>query len=228
MDRSLNQQTYERFRKDIMTFALKPGDPVSAAKLAERYEVSRTPAREALVKLETEGLVDIFPQSKSVISKIDVSRVKQEWFIRKTLELGMVDAFFDKVTQKDIEMMRKYSRRLVELAALPRTHESSYEYLCNDNAFHAVTYYVAQEYLASNVIATTVSHYNRVRLLIDLDSVNMDRTVSDHDELIALLEKRDRAGYRKVLEKHLGYIESDLDRMKDLFPQFFCDEGSSL
>lgn len=228
MDRSLNQQTYERFRKDIMTFALKPGDPVSAAKLAERYEVSRTPAREALVKLEAEGLVDIFPQSKSVISKIDVSRVKQEWFIRKTLELGMVDAFFDKVTQKDIEMMRKYSRKLVASAALPRTHESSYEYLCNDNAFHAVTYYVAQEYLASNVIATTVSHYNRVRLLIDLDSVNMDRTVSDHDELIALLEKRDRAGYRKVLEKHLGYIESDLDRMKDLFPQFFCDEGSSL
>ena len=49
VDRSLNQQTYERFRKDIMTFALKPGDPVSAAKLAERYEVSRTPAREALV-----------------------------------------------------------------------------------------------------------------------------------------------------------------------------------
>lgn len=228
MDRSLNQQTYERFRKDIMTFALKPGDPVSAAKLAERYEVSRTPAREALVKLEAEGLVDIFPQSKSVISRINVSRVKQEWFIRKTLELGMVDAFFDNVTEKDIEILHEYSRKLAAAAAMPRTHESSYEYLCNDNAFHEVTYNVAKEHLAANVITTTVSHYNRVRLLIDLDSVYSGRTVSDHDELIALVEKRDRAGYRKVLEKHLGYIESDLDRMKGLFPQFFCDEGSSL
>ena len=45
MDKSLNQQTYDRCRKDIMTFALKPGEPVSAAKLAERYNVSRTPAR---------------------------------------------------------------------------------------------------------------------------------------------------------------------------------------
>ena len=63
MDKTLNQETYDRLKKDIMTFALKPGDQVSAAKLAERYHVSRTPAREALVKLETEGLVDIYPQS---------------------------------------------------------------------------------------------------------------------------------------------------------------------
>ena len=91
MDNTLNQQTYERMKREIMTFALKPGDPVSAAKLAERYNVSRTPARETLVKLQTEGLIDIFPQSKSVISKINVQRVRQEWFIRKTLEMGMVD-----------------------------------------------------------------------------------------------------------------------------------------
>ena len=71
MTNSLNQQTYDLFRKDIMTFSLKPGESVSAAKIADRYHVSRTPAREALVKLETEGLVDIYPQSKSLISKID-------------------------------------------------------------------------------------------------------------------------------------------------------------
>ena len=100
MDKSLNQQTYDRCRKDIMTFALKPGEPVSAAKLAERYNVSRTPAREALVRLQSEGMVDIFPQSKSMISKIDITRARQEWFIRKTLEIAMTDAFFENVTQK--------------------------------------------------------------------------------------------------------------------------------
>ena len=65
MERTLNQETYDRFKKDIMTFACKPGEPVSAAKLADRYHVSRTPAREALVKLKAEGLVDIFPQSET-------------------------------------------------------------------------------------------------------------------------------------------------------------------
>lgn len=69
MNNSLNMQTYENLKKDIMTLALMPGEPVSAAKIAERYNVSRTPAREALVKLEGEALVDIYPQSASVDRK---------------------------------------------------------------------------------------------------------------------------------------------------------------
>ena len=100
MDVSLNQQTYDLLKRDIMTFNLMPGEPVSAAKIAERYQVSRTPAREALVKLETEGLIDIFPQSKSVVSKINITRAKQEWFVRKTLELGWLIHFLRMLLRK--------------------------------------------------------------------------------------------------------------------------------
>ncbi|MBR5766531.1 MAG: GntR family transcriptional regulator, partial [Lachnospiraceae bacterium] len=77
MGNSLNTQTYENLKRDIMTLALMPGEPVSAAKIAERYNVSRTPAREAIVKLESEALIDIYPQSGSVISRIDVNRAEQ-------------------------------------------------------------------------------------------------------------------------------------------------------
>ena len=221
MDSSLNQQTYDRLKKEIMTFALKPGDPVSAAKLAERYDVSRTPAREALVKLETEGLIDIFPQSKSVISKINVSRVRQEWFIRKTLELGMVDYFFDKVTDDDIKRMKEYASHLVEVASMPKTHETSYEYLCADNDFHAVSYYVAEEFLAADVIKNMASHYNRFRLLVDLENVYRDRTVSAHDNLIEFVEKRDKEGYKEALEKHLSHLITDIDTMSKQYPDLF-------
>ena len=221
MDSTLNQQTYDRLKKDIMTFALKPGDPVSAAKLAERYEVSRTPAREALVKLQTEGLIDIFPQSKSVISKVNVQRVRQEWYIRKTLELGMVDTFFKNVTAKDIEAMKKNAKRLVEVTKQPRTHETSYEYMCADYDFHAVSYYAAGEYLAAEVIKNTATHYDRFRLLVDLDNVYRTRTVSDHDRLIELVEKRDKEGYAKALEEHLCHIITDIDDVGTKYPDIF-------
>nr|MCR4807477.1 GntR family transcriptional regulator [Lachnospiraceae bacterium] len=89
MANSLNNQTYDNLKRDIMTLALMPGEPVSAAKIAERYDVSRTPAREALVKLETEALVDIYPQVGSEISRINEDRAKQEWFVRRTLEMGV-------------------------------------------------------------------------------------------------------------------------------------------
>ena len=139
MDRLLNQHTYESLKKDIMTFELKPGEPVSAAKIAERYKVSRTPAREALVMLQSEGLVDIFPQSRSVISKINVMRTRQEWFVRRPLELAMVDRLFDNITKEDIEEMIQYADKLAVIGAKPSTPDTAYEYLQYDNRFHAVT-----------------------------------------------------------------------------------------
>lgn len=221
MDKSLNQQTYDRCKKDIMTFALKPGEPVSAAKLAERYDVSRTPAREALVRLHSEGMVDIFPQSKSMISKINVSRARQEWFIRKTLEIGMTDAFFANVKPADIKEMRGYAKMCESIGEQPRNHESSYEYLVNDNKFHAVTYRVAGELLASEVISSTMAHYNRVRLLVDLDNEYKDRTVSDHEDLIRLVEAGDKEGYRRMLTVHLERVVGDIEAMRRQFPDLF-------
>lgn len=227
MDKSLNQQTYDRCKKDIMTFALKPGEPVSAAKLAERYNVSRTPAREALVRLQSEGMVDIFPQSKSMISKINVARARQEWFIRKTLEIAMTDAFFEHVTPSDIQEMREYAQKCERIGEQPRNHETSYDYLVNDNKFHAVTYRVARETLAAGIISSTMAHYSRIRLLVDLDNQYKDRTVADHEQLIRLVEAGDKEGYRAALTKHLGRVIGDMEQMNIQAPELF-DMGQEM
>lgn len=221
MDNSLNQATYDRFKKDILTFALKPGDTVSAAKVAERYDVSRTPAREALVKLETEGLVDIIPQSKSVISKINLSTAHQEWFIRYTLEMGMIDKLFENVTKNDIEEMKKCNKTMIDYSKEEKSHENSYRYQMADNAFHAVTYRAAGELMAANVIANTMAHYSRIRFLTDLDDFNQDRTVTGHEKLITLIENKDIEGYREALSSHLKYILTDIQDLEKQYPAFF-------
>lgn len=221
MNSSLNQLTYEYMKKDIMTFSLKPGESVSAAKIAERYKVSRTPAREALVKLELEGLVDIYPKSKSIISKIDVDRAKQEWFLRRTLELGMVDDLFDRIKKSDILKMRASSRKMIELSKEEKTHDVVYEYLRCDNEFHALTYYVAGQRLSAATIASTMTHYGRIRILTDLDQFYQERTVNTHEQLIELLEQNKRDEYRKLLEKHLDYITKDIEDLRKTNPELF-------
>ena len=224
MTNSLNQQTYDLFRKDIMTFSLKPGESVSAAKIADRYHVSRTPAREALVKLETEGLVDIYPQSKSLISKIDTDRANEEWFIRKTLELGVVDGLFANVTEKDIKKMYDYCRKMEEISAAPRTHDSAYEYLKSDDEFHAMTFHIAGESLAADILASTMVHYNRIRLLIDLDDTYSRRTDDTHVQLVKHLERGEKEAYRELLTKHLGYHEQDTEDLREKYPGIFTDK----
>ena len=222
---SLNQQTYDRFKKEILTLSLKPGEAVSAQKLAERYGVSRTPAREALVRLQNEGLVVIRPQSQSVIACVDVDRVSQEWYVRRSLELGLVDEFIAKVTPKDIQRMKECTDRLEELGGNPRTPELSYEYLRWDERFHEVPYQVTGQELAAEIVMMSLPNYRRLRLLVDLDNVFKDRTVEEHRELTSLAEKKDLEGYRRFLTAHIGHIFADADEMKERFPAMFISNG---
>lgn len=133
----------------------------------------------------------------------------------------MTDTFFKNVTPADIKEMRTFAEACERIGEQPRTHESSYEYLVNDNKFHAVTYRVAGETLAAGIISSTMAHYSRIRLLVDLDNQNKDRTVADHEELICLVEAGDKEGYRSALTKHLGRVIGDIEQMSALAPELF-------
>ena len=61
--------------------------------ISERLNVSRTPVRDALIKLAKEGLVDVIPQKGTSVSKIDLKRVEEERFLRESLELRAIEIF---------------------------------------------------------------------------------------------------------------------------------------
>src|SRR5687768_5719109 len=71
-DRQAAPQVFERLRDQIVSLALPPGSPLSRTALAGQFGVSSTPVRDALMRLEEEGLVDVFPQYATVVSRIDV------------------------------------------------------------------------------------------------------------------------------------------------------------
>ena len=133
----------------------------------------------------------------------------------------MTDEFFKNVTSADIKEMRTFAEKCERIGEQPRNHETSYDYLVNDNKFHAVTYRVAGETLAAEIISSTMAHYSRIRLLVDLDNQNKDRTVADHEELIRLIEAGDREGYRAALTKHLGRVIGDIEQMSIQAPELF-------
>ena len=221
MGYSLNDQTYDRLKRDIMTLVLMPGEPVSAAKIAERYNVSRTPAREAIVRLETEALVDIYPQVGTEISKIDEGRAKQEWFVRKTLEMGVIDGLFANVTADDLSGMREHCHKMELVSDRLNDPDMTFEYLRGDNEFHNTAFHVAGQELAARIVGNAMTHYNRVRLLVDMENANKDRTLATHAQLIRCIETKDKEAYRELLSVHLGYFERDIEDLRDRRPELF-------
>ena len=80
LDRSRHAapQVFEKLREAIVALDLVPGTVLARAELAEQFGISQTPIRDALLKLGEEGLVDIFPQHATVVSRIDISADSRE------------------------------------------------------------------------------------------------------------------------------------------------------
>lgn len=221
MERNLNERTYQLLKQDIMSFALAPGEAISAAKVASRYGVSRTPAREAIVKLEKEGLVDIYPQSRTLVSRINLSRTRQEWYVRYTLEIGMAERFIRRVTQDTIQAMERNLRQM-ELA---RDEAGRSLYLTLDHGFHDIIYDTAGEFLAKEIIHTQITHYNRIRYLTDLTPPVREKTILEHRQLIGAARRKDEGLFKECLKAHIGRLEQDQQLIQNQYPDYFEPEN---
>lgn len=217
MEKSLNEETYEKLKYDIMNFKLLPGDTISAQKVALRYDVSRTPAREAIVNLEKEGLLKIIPQSGTYVACINCRRSEQEWFVRKSLEIGMVDAIFEHASDEVLDKMTELNNRLInyneQVESVPRIEI--------DNAFHELIYECSGEQLAKNIIQTQMSHYNRIRYLAELNSAISAKTNDEHDMLIEAIRNKDKRKYLRVIKSHVSRIFVELEKLKGKYPEYF-------
>src|SRR5882762_5055925 len=89
-DRQAAPQVFERLRGMIISLVLPPGSPLSRAALAAQFGVSSTPVRDALMRLDEEGLVEVFPQYATVVSRVDVRLAQQAHFLRQAVELEIV------------------------------------------------------------------------------------------------------------------------------------------
>src|SRR5215467_9613941 len=81
-----SSRIYADLRAELVSLQRRPGEAISESEIAMSYGVSRTPVREAILKLSDEGLVEIFPQSGIIVSRIPVAALPESIVIRRALE----------------------------------------------------------------------------------------------------------------------------------------------
>ena len=91
LDRSRNAtaQVFEHLRELIVSLAVPPGTVLARPQLCDYYKLSLSPVREALLRLEEEHLVDIYPQHQTRVRCIDLAQARQAHFLRLSVELEM-------------------------------------------------------------------------------------------------------------------------------------------
>lgn len=214
---SAASEVYASLREQIIGLTLVPGTVLSRADLADRYHVSQTPVRDALMRLETEHLVDVFPQYATVVSTIDIAIAAQAHFLRRSLELEIVGLLAETHDDTLIADLKAVMRR--QEAAVRKRDLADFS--AADAALHARLFEAADVAELLELVRSRSGHLDRMRRLHLLTPGKAQKIVDDHWQVVRAIEAADPDGARDALRKHLSGTLSQADDIKARFPAYF-------
>lgn len=217
--RQVAPQVLEALRELILSVTLQPGTVLARAELAEHYGVSQTPIRDALLRLGDEGLVDIFPQHATVVSRIDVDAALQAHFLRRAIELENLAAACSLPDDAHAALMDTLAAQLsLQKAALRRTDFAAFEVA--DQAFHRAMYDAASVPALWDLVRQRSGHVDRLRRLNLPAKGKAQAVVADHEAILAALRGRDLTAAVQALRTHLAGTLSFIDKVRQAYPDW--------
>ena len=112
--KSLKEQVYEYLRIQMEKGKIRPGSTINMDETSRKLGVSKTPLRDALFQLETEGFISILPRRGVVVNPLTLEDIKEYYEIIGALESTALLSAFDKLKKEDIERLRAANREMEE------------------------------------------------------------------------------------------------------------------
>lgn len=203
---SAGTAVYERIKADILSFGFLPSERLVEADLCERYDVSRTPVREALRRLEDDGLVVRREKGGRFVRSLDVSAYLDVYRVRRALELLAIELVCDRLDEADLEVIEGgwsegFSSQKVALDG---------SYIVADERFHvAIAEQSGNEYLLQSLIRIN----DQIRVIRSFDFSVRKRVVDSEAEHTAIAEQISRGNVEKaqaLMSRHIIHSTEEL------------------
>jgi len=214
---SAREYVFKTLKKSIVEVNLKPGERLNEKVVAEKFELSRTPVREAFIKLAQEGLLEIYPQRGTQVSLIDLNRVEEARFMRQTLEKAVIKLACQNFPPKLLFELQS-NLHAQEFCA----KEKNFLRLFNlDEEFHRIIFEGCNKERLWLLISQISIDFNRTRVLKLLSNFNLENVILQHQKLVkAIVNKKPIVG-AEVIENHLNKVDIDLNKLKLSYPSYF-------
>jgi DNA-binding GntR family transcriptional regulator len=214
--RQVALQIHDILRERILKVQLVPGTVLSRASLQLEFGVSQTPVRDALMRLQEEGIVDVYPQYATVVAKIDIEHTKQAQFLRLSIELEAVRRLTEEAAAQTASELSDILDRQKAVAA-PATYDLFDDI---DREFHRKLYEktgILQ--LWSNVRRQSV-HLDRLRRLNLPMPGKMQTVIADHEAIVSAIASGRPDQAQAALRIHLSGTLSVADVISATFPDY--------
>lgn len=202
----LPQRAYHIIRLAIRDLILPPGKTILEREMAEVLQMSRTPVREALVRLETEGMVRIIPRRGFFVEPIEKEDLKQIYDIVETLDGLAVSLATARVGEAEIEQLESLIERQEE--ALEQENLKKWAIL--DDQFHHLIIQFADNKRLNAVIDMHSDQLHRARLFTINQRPVLTKSIIEHKAIISCMKTKEGAAARLVMQSHRNRARKEI------------------
>jgi DNA-binding GntR family transcriptional regulator len=198
---ALHQEVAVWLRQFIVEGRIAPGAKLNERALSERLHVSRTPLREAIKMLAAEGLVELLPNRGAVAVQLTAQDVADTFEVIAGLEAQAGELAAERITPAELDEVRAlhYEMR----AAFTRRDLSAYHAL--NARIHEHINAAARNPVLTQVYANVNARLQALRFRSNFDDRKWRRAVQEHEDMVALLARRDGPALRALMAQHLRH-----------------------
>ncbi len=201
--KSLTEIAAERIREDIVTGRIGLGEALSESVLAASLGISKTPIREALMRLQIEGLVTIVPQKGTFVFRADAKKIKDLCDVRSALE-PMALRF---ALQRNPADFAASLQEIVGAMTAAREAGDTSAYLRLDNRFHACFFAHCDNAFLAEAYNTLAAKMAALRTRLGTDPGHMKKSYEEHKAMARAVAERRVEDALEILEGHIGRKE---------------------
>ena len=189
---------YEKIRADILTCVLAPGSRVFENDLANRYNVSKSPIRDALLRLQEQGLIEVLPRKGYLICPISIADAHNLYEMRLLLEKASIRRACDEASDQGLASLDEF--RAVDNSDLAN-------WVLYNRNFHRQISELSGNTRMTKITAEIIDQFDRLTFVGVShvpSAVTSEEFVSEHCEIIDALQARDRSKVTRLITKHIS------------------------
>ena len=195
----LRDVVFNTLRQAILRGELKPGERLMEIQLANKLGVSRTPIREAIRKLELEGLVLMIPRKGAEVADITEKSLRDVLEVRKALEELAVQLTCDKITK---EQIRELEQAAEQFKKTLKSNDIT-EIAEADVRFHDIIYLATDNQKLILLLNNLIEQMYRYRIEYLKRADKYSQLLAEHEEIIRHIEKKQKKEAAEIVCKHI-------------------------
>jgi DNA-binding GntR family transcriptional regulator len=208
---------YGWLRGEILSGRLRPGQALSENEVAQQLGVSRTPIREAIIRLESDGLLAVRPQVGTTVAPIDVDVVADVQFLREAIECRTIALAAQRASAADARALRAQLKEQARVAA--RGDHAAFVPL--DDLMHQKLVAMAGRPRVWHAIEDAKAQLDRVRFLSLEDPAWLAAIHRQHETIVEHVLGRDARGAVAAMSQHLRAVFASIATIAKSSPEYF-------